>query len=238
MTRMAVWLAAVCWFTACDRAGRAVTPDPDRPTAIVVRSGGEQVGEAGEPLPERLGVRVTNAFGEGIPAAEVHWTVTSGEGRVLERNAAGDLASAPITYTRIDGSTDVLFAPSQLGRSTVSATVAGLNGAAAMFTADATRLVIQNSSYGEFLAPDGSRLVRVPASTPVEWSNVMPATARIVSTAAPAGMEGFDALLPPGERIEFVPLAPGIWEWTYFYLDGAGEISWGPAPTGTLQADP
>ncbi len=182
-------------------------------------------------------MRVTDAHGVGVAAVPVTWSVTSGGGRVLASGRDGWLEPVATTATRSDGTTEVTFLPTRVGRSSVTATVATLAGEQAIFTTEATVLVIHNGAWGVFLAPNDSTDVAVPVGTAVEWLNDWPAIVEIKSTSVPPGGAWFDLILAEGERVQFVPGVAGSWEWTYQYLNDAGEAL-SPVERGTLTAEP
>jgi hypothetical protein len=234
-SRSPAWLLAVLALTSCGD-GAPLTPADDRLAAIAVLAGDEQIGNAGEPLPVRLGVRVTNTRGEPVASVAVTWSVTSGAGRVLDWTATGFLMPATVTFTGADGSAEVSFEASRLGTSTVTATVPGLPGKSATFTSEARGVVIRNGDgWGQFLGPGGSPNTLVPIGTTVEWANQAAVPTRILTTVAPGGAT-FEATLEPHERFRYVPDVPGTWTWIYYYLDEAGD--WvSPGWEGTLRAE-
>lgn len=93
------------------------------PAALVVQSGSGQQGQAGEPLPEPLVVRVEDAFGNPVQGAAIAWTSDSG---------TVDPASAE---TDQEGLAAAAWTPGgELGTRTATATLGDLAGAA--FEAD------------------------------------------------------------------------------------------------------
>lgn len=229
----------------CDAATEPASP----PVSIVMVSGDDQEGTAGETLGEPFAVRVTDAAGEGV-YTEVTWTVTSGSGEFR----AGPEPFAPAVSgsirSRLDGSSRVYLQPKMLGTIRVTADVPGLQGSPVTFTTEVTGLLIQLSGVGYdvddpetcldtggdgFIGPDGTSRADVLVGTTVKWTSTTDGTCQfhIKSTRVPPGGEHFDSATfsgsdsgPPFYLLEFVPGVPGTWE----YVD---EIS---GATGTLTA--
>lgn len=92
---------------------------------LVAASGDGQTGDPGTPLASPLGVRVTDAFGNGVANATVAFTVTGGSGTLSAAQATSNgegLATANLTLT-------------DAGVAAVTATSASASGAAVTFTA-------------------------------------------------------------------------------------------------------
>ncbi|HSK21288.1 MAG TPA: hypothetical protein VK912_19185 [Longimicrobiales bacterium] len=212
-------------------------PAPSPPAALVIVVGNNQIGGAGEPLPERLVVRVTDSAGNGVAGQAVRWTVTSGAG-FLQKNIDGAPVAADTTMTASNGNAAVTFIPAQLGISTIAASVPGRSIEPVTFSIDASVLVISNVFWGYFLSPDGSLDASVPVGTPVEWVNTGNVTVEIASTAAPADGTSFSARLGGGARFRLVPEVAGTWQWTFRYFDEAGALVWDSEETRSLTAGP
>lgn len=111
-------------------------PPPPIAAAITIVSGNEQEGTANVELSEPFVVRVTAAQGDRLAQVEVVWTVTSGAGHFGFDEEQGDNRSAITARTGPGGLAEVSFTPTEVGTSTVTASVAGLEGAT--FTIAAT----------------------------------------------------------------------------------------------------
>jgi hypothetical protein len=217
----------------------APAPKGPVPAALAIVSGNDQPGKAGEPLPEKLVVLVTDKHGNALPNVPVIWRLTSGAGRMytVEWSNWGSFGT---TYTGavgqygVHGQSGITFLPQVLGTSTVQATVAGIRPV--VFTTEATSVVIDNIAWGYFLGPNDSTNVTVPVGTLVEWVNSFDTKVIVESTSAPAGGAPFKVVLEhQGERYRFVPQVAGTWEWTYQYFDEAGR-PWGDIERGRLTA--
>jgi hypothetical protein len=200
--------------------GDDAVPDPGPPTtgaaAIAMVSGNNQVGKAGEVLEVPFAVRATDAQGEEVRHVHVFWRVTSGAGRIA--------AARPASRTGLDGIARMQFVPTAVGKNTVTAEVAGLDGSPVNFSIEAPTLVIRLQRdiqpwTGEFVGdptfrgPEGESDVTVPVRTTVEWSILGVEEAHIASTSEPTGGGPFDSgTLASGGRFQFVPPVVGTWE--------------------------
>lgn len=108
---------------ACGSDRPTEPADPPAPAAMVVLSGDQQEGTAGEKLSQPFVVRVTNHEGRAVPEIPVSWRVTSGEGQWL---VLGAYVRGPIlTTTNADGVATARFRPTTNEPSTVAAKVHG-----------------------------------------------------------------------------------------------------------------
>jgi hypothetical protein len=117
----------------------------------------------------------------------------------------------------------MMFQPTVLGRSTVTARIGGLQDASVTFTTEATVLVIE-FWFGfwnvGFIGPcPHSSDITVPVGTTVEWKvpvedDRYPITYTVTSTSTPLGARGFDSgVLTSRDRFRFVPPMTGTWEY-------------------------
>src|SRR5574341_186583 len=99
---------------------------------LVLVSGDRQTATVGTELPSPFVVKVTDAFGNPIPAVAVSWAVTGGGGSIFPATSSTNLAGlATATLTLGTGSgTD---------NNTVTGAVGGLGGSPLTFTARATQ---------------------------------------------------------------------------------------------------
>jgi hypothetical protein len=89
----------------------------DQPTAVLLRTGNNQIGPVSDTLAAPLEVRVTDQHGNGVAGATVNWTVTSG----------GATLTAPSTTADPQGIAQVrVVMPATAGAVTVMAQVAGV----------------------------------------------------------------------------------------------------------------
>jgi hypothetical protein len=97
---------------------------PDAPANLTKTAGDGQQGTAGQPLPNAIRVRVTDQYGNPVPAVTVTWSVADGGGTLSASSSITDAAGhATVDWT--------LGVSAGVGR--VSASVAGLT--AQLFTA-------------------------------------------------------------------------------------------------------
>ena len=195
-----------------------------------------------------LVVTVKDGQGNPVPHIAVDWRVESGEGWVSGCCVAGmtwSLSGMRIR-TRADGfagrpipsiTSYTGFTPTALGPSTVTATVPGVGGSPVTFEPEATVALIfvdAGAPYG-FIGPDGVHPdVVVPVGTRVEFV-VLPATAHLVSTAAPPGGDSFDSgilnqnsmMYDPEEEplFGFVPNVAGTWTFVDQINGGRGTLT-------------
>lgn len=192
-------------------------PSPGTAVALALVSGDHQEGKAGEALPALFVVRLTDVAGEPVDGLDVQWHVTAGAGVLVDERHE----SVTSTRTSRGGMARVRLLPTMLGTITVDARAVGLDTLRARFTARTTALVIGNGTWGIVQGPGGSSPnVTVPVGTPIEWVNYYGTLVRIRSKRAPTGGESFDSgMLHEGERFRFVPDVPGLWEWTWEYVE-------------------
>jgi hypothetical protein len=198
-----------------------------------------------------LVVTVKDGQGNPVPHIDVKWRVESGEGLV-----SGCVPWSPPwawpgmnVRTRSEASyygqgepipsiTSLTpFTPRALGRSTVSASVAGVRGSPVRFELDATVALIHQ--YGpRFYGPEPSAAspsdVVVPVGTKVEFK-IGPPTAHIVSTSVPPGAVSFDSgVLNQNGRIYdpendplfgFVPNVVGTWTFVDQITGATGTVT-------------
>lgn len=174
------------------------------PAAIVVASGDNQSAKTERPLPQPLVVDVTDADGIAVSGATVSWSVASGPGTISPTTASTDAqGQASATFT---GGT-------QVGTSTVRATVSGVDEAAE-FTIETSTLVIDMVNIA-FVGPDGTDDVTIPLGATVEWENFDQEQHTATSTNEPTDGAAFDSeLLGNGDTFSFTPGVEGTW--TYF----------------------
>ena len=76
------------------------TANAGPPSSVTTVSGNQQVGVAGQPLPQPLVVRITDQFGNAIAAVAVQWQVSSNCGSVSPAQSATDASGlAQTTWT-------------------------------------------------------------------------------------------------------------------------------------------
>jgi len=209
---------------------------PAAPAAIALVSGNDQHGKAGEPLAEPLAVRVTDANGSGLSGVAVLFGIASGAGAFGGSCNPNSPMPVRSSQTDQDGIARMTFLPTVLGRTTVTAHVAGRQDASVTFTVEATVLVIEFwFGYWNvgFVAPCSlSSDVSVSVGSMVEWKIPVtderyPVTYTVTSMSAPPGAKGFDSgILTSRDRFRFVPSVTGTWE----YRDQVTGL------TGTLSA--
>ena len=225
--------AAALFVIACEGdngvgrspVGPGAPPAPGPPTGatLALTSGDPQLGRAGEPLEQPLVVRVTDPNGSGLGGITVSFDISAGGGALGGGCEGGTPTRSLPVRTDTEGFAQVVFEPTEIGRSSVSARIAGGTGAPVTFTADATVMVIEfwfGIWYAGFIGPcPFSSHVTVPVGTTVEWSGPAadeqyPMTYTVTSTSAPPGAEGFDSgTLQPKQRFRFVPRVAGTWEY-------------------------
>lgn len=193
-------------------------PQPGAPVAAALAhvSGNNQMGKAGERLADPFVVRVTDTQGRGASGVVVEWSVATGAG-AFSWGEEGTIVRTSTT-TDGDGLAEVLFLPTILGKTSVTASVSTLPDRPVTFTADANIQVIVFVEWGwaRFSGPDGAPDVVVPVGTPVEWKEAyssVPFT--VTSTSIPIGGVPFDSrILTRGDRFRFVPTVAGTWEYS------------------------
>ena len=112
-----------------DATSASFTVAPGPPVELTLEGGNSQTAPAATQLPSPLTVKVADSYGNGVPAYDVGWTVTSGSGNLGSATTATDaLGVATNTYV--------------LGRyaavETIDAATAGLTGSPINFSATAT----------------------------------------------------------------------------------------------------
>jgi hypothetical protein len=115
------------------------------PAQVVIVSGSDQAGKAGQMIAEPFVVRVMDHRGRGVGNVEVTWTVTFGEGVLQgeweacpDGEGFGDPVRSVSRSTDDDGIVRLSFMPTSFGLVTVIAEVPGLQGSPIIFTTDAT----------------------------------------------------------------------------------------------------
>src|SRR5688572_15348831 len=88
--RCVALFAAILMVACLDQPTAPGRPGP--PAAVVIVSGDDQIGTAGEELPQPLVVRVTDKAGGSLADVRVQFRVTAGGGRVLAETAQTDAA--------------------------------------------------------------------------------------------------------------------------------------------------
>lgn len=197
------------------------TADASDPGAVLtIVSENDQEGYAGEWF--GLELKVMDGSGRPVPHITITWAVTEGEGILSGCGFTGPERAS--TTTRTDphdwdtGTSRIRLRPVAVGTTRAAASVPGVAVSPLTFTVEATVMVI-NLWYDpwddliRFSGPDISlNAVTVPVGATVEFRNLEPA-ARIVSTSAPQGSDGFDSGdLDENDRFQFVPDLPGTWE--------------------------
>lgn len=215
----------------------AFTTDATDPGArIEIVGGAEQDGAFGAwEQHNALTVRVTDGEGRGVAHVPVAWARSPLNGILRRSGCFGSLGAQAITRPHESeepagqGYTGLVFLPKSLGTSTVTASLAGVDGTTVVFTVNTATVIVGLADdvwYGGpgFVGPGFSPDVTVPAGVTVEFHNIN-ATARIKSTSVPPGGASFDSgTLVPDARFRFVPDVTGTWQ----FVD---EIS---GETGTL----
>ncbi|MEJ2186733.1 MAG: hypothetical protein P8Z36_12445 [Gemmatimonadota bacterium] len=79
----------------------SVTSRPERPRNAVIADGNQQTAPPGSLLPQRLGVRVTDAEGRPVPGVEVRFHVVGGGGDVAPSRVQTDAAGYASTRWRL-----------------------------------------------------------------------------------------------------------------------------------------
>jgi hypothetical protein len=114
---------------ACAACGDSTEPPPaPTPTTLMAFDGSSQQGPAATTLSQPLRVRVTDAEGQPVAGVTVTWSVGAGGGSVSPTSSETDADGLASTTFTLGG---------QAGTQTAQATVAGLTGSPAVFTATA-----------------------------------------------------------------------------------------------------
>ena len=115
------------------------------PAVIEAVGGNVQNAAPGEPLPDSLSARVSDAGGAAVPGVTVNWSVLTGGGSV----------SPTSTTTNSSGtaSTQFTLGPTE-GEQQVQAEVSGLSGSPLVFTAMATPGVVLSVAAGGYNVPE------------------------------------------------------------------------------------
>lgn len=111
-------------------------------TELVLVSGQDQRGTAGQELDEPLVVQVIGSTGAGLADIEVTWHIEDGDGALQSRfDENGEAVTEVATSTGADGITQVSFLPTSFGLAQIVAEVMeGYSPGLAEFTIDATDL--------------------------------------------------------------------------------------------------
>ena len=145
----------VAQFTARAAAG---------PVVSVTRAGGDtQLAAPGAPLPTPLRVRVTDRFGNVVPAALVAFTVLSGDGSIEPNTAVTD--SQGIATSGIWTLGSVLGAQTARAESAEASVVLG----ALAYDGNATILFVRNDSIYRSTVPAGQTIAMTRGVDPA-WS--------------------------------------------------------------------
>ena len=107
----------------------AATGTPGAAQSLALTSGNNQSGPAGLLLANPLSVRVTDAYGNNVPGADVGFSPLTGGGGVTTNSATTDAAGL--------ASTGWTLGP-QIGAQTLQASAPGLSGSPILFSATAT----------------------------------------------------------------------------------------------------
>jgi plastocyanin len=207
-----VGMVAAASLAACSDGIQPLAPrEAPVAAALTVVSGDDQDGSAGLSFKPFV-VRVTDHRGQGIPNVPVTWRLESGVGYL------GDNLWEPhttiSTRTNLAGGAQIIFHPTDLGPSTVTASVAESSIPPATFTATAGIMVIFVSpwSWGIF-GPNNSADVTVPVGATVEWLVGFDGHI-LTSSATPSGGQSFrSATLGVNDRFQFVPTVAGTWKY-------------------------
>ena len=226
--------AAILLLSACasDQVGPAPSgiPATTSVSGIAIVSGNNQQGKAGEPLAQWLVVRAADGRGNGVSGARVTFSVTEGGGTLASND---DFLPGLSLATGADGLARVIFRPTVLGRSAVTARIDGIESVT--FVANATVLVIER--WGPlydigFIGPTCfCSDVTVPIGTPIEWKNHERSsspdmTYTVTSTAVPPGGSTFDSgVMHASDRFRFVPAVAGTWSYRDTLTDRVGTVT-------------
>lgn len=231
------WLGVSLGLATAGCGGTGPTGTEPVPAIMVALSGDGQLALAGEIL-HPFAVSVSDASCEAVAGVRVSWAITGGAGLLCLDSLTDCEGGARSVITDERGRARIRFRPFQRGDATVTASVAGFEVSPVAFTTRVDGVLIRlsplfdctgSSDPVRFSDPLGSRDVAVPVGTRVAWeydASLAPGcTARVVSTAAPAG-QGFDSgVLSPGERFEFVPSVAGTWEFEDQVSEGRGTLT-------------
>lgn len=143
------------WFTVVARSGE--------PTAMVAVEGDAQEADAGDLLPERLAVEVTDAEGDPVTGVDVLFEVESGGGLAAPSRARTDSLGRASAIWRLGG---------EAGAQTLAATSPALSEAVT-FTATASAVEtdvasVEATQTTEAAVPDAPAPEDTPADTPTE----------------------------------------------------------------------
>jgi hypothetical protein len=171
------WAAVAVSVMSCSSDSGSGPAQPA--TAIAVNSGFVQTAPVGTTLPTPIGVKVTDAGGDGVAGVAVTFTVTANGGTVA--------AAGPVTTNAqgIASTTWTIGTLAGVGRNTATASAAGLTGSPVTFTATGTpgapaavTIVSGNNQNAVFFTqPTAPLVVRVSdaynnaiVGTTVNWS--------------------------------------------------------------------
>lgn len=179
-------------------------------------------GNAFEPMP--LVVRLTDGNGNGIPNVRINWQIVGGSlelwevsGHLLQFEIGPQLTTGPA------GHSAVMFRATRVEPIKITASIdppqAGsrrIDFGTVQFAVEMTGAVLLADYWGEEAT--------VPVGTLVTWVNTSSRAARIRSTSEPTDGSTVAATLEPEEQFQFVPEVPGVWEWTWSYVEATGEL--------------
>ena len=156
------------------------------PTTLLLESGTNQTGPPDSALPDSLKVKVVDAFGNGVAGVDVTWAITLG---------GGTLSSSVSATNALGIATTAFTLGSALGTYNVTATVSGLTGSPATFTATASTAVMWlNATDGNW--SDGTN-----------WSTGSPPTG---SDAAMISVDGtYTVTIDADVNVESITLGGG-----------------------------
>jgi len=194
---------------------------PGNPSSIEKTDGDNQLQEVGLPFPLPMSLRVTDPFGNGVPAIEVDWSVTSGS----------VILDGPTTITQTDGRTSLsVMAGNAVGPAQVTAEpVGGLNSV--IFDLEVTgpqfHIMLGNDFFRSLHnGTENPAIDTVAVGTTVIWDKASPKPHSVTSTSGPVA---FDSGLLTGvsnTNYKFTFTTPG----TYTYESTPD----GPPMTGEL----
>ncbi len=158
-TNVAVPVAAA-GYTLAATSG-ALTPDTTTAFTVLnaaasqmsLVSGGGQSATVGTALAAPLVVRITDAFGNGVPGFSVNWAVTTG---------AGTLGAASSATTATGTASSTLSVSNTAGAVVVSATASGITGSPQQFAATAVAGAVTQLAY---TLSAGSGIAGAPIAT-------------------------------------------------------------------------
>lgn len=219
-------------------------PDqPGAPVAMVAVSSPFQIGLAGDELSEPLGVRVSDAAGQGLPGVAVYWIAVGGPDVIcaVDRKRCGTQRLTVTTNT--DGVAHVWYRPRLLGAGAVTALAPAVPQGQVSFDFEAIGVLIRLApryagcgtwhSPVNILGPDDSHEVTIPAGTFIEWEHdgelwypEDTCVARIISRVVPEGGLPFESGdMAFGDRFRFTPNVAGTWMFQELITGSFGTIT-------------